>query len=120
MKKKYGDRVRYKVGKRREAHIHVVTMRAESINLYLLFFFFSITCLAALQRHGECLALVNKRLETDHHNPDLYIMRARLHEMFRNVSRGTFKMLKKVTFVCLTKHDFCLKIDCMIFSQICR
>ncbi|GFN88430.1 tetratricopeptide repeat protein 16, partial [Plakobranchus ocellatus] len=44
----------------------------------------SITCLAALQRHGECLALVNKRLETDHNNPDLYIMRARLHEMFRN------------------------------------
>ncbi|KAK3728661.1 hypothetical protein RRG08_041846 [Elysia crispata] len=46
----------------------------------------SITCLAALQRHGECLALVNKRLETDHHNPDLYIMRARLHEMFRNTT----------------------------------
>ena len=46
----------------------------------------SITCLAALQRHGECLALVNKRLETDHDNPDLYIMRARLHEMFRNAT----------------------------------
>lgn len=46
----------------------------------------SITCLAALQRHGECLALVNKRLETEVNNPDLYIMRARLHEMFRNVS----------------------------------
>ena len=47
---------------------------------------FSISCLAALQRHGECLALVNKRLEVDHDNPDLYVMRARLHEMFRNVS----------------------------------
>ena len=50
---------------------------------------FSITCLAALQRHGECLALVNKRLETETDNPDLYVMRARLHEMFRNVSIGT-------------------------------
>ncbi|XP_021341752.1 tetratricopeptide repeat protein 16-like, partial [Mizuhopecten yessoensis] len=46
----------------------------------------SITCLAALQRHGECLALVNKRLETEVNNPDLYIMRARLHEMFRNTT----------------------------------
>ena len=44
------------------------------------------TCLAALHRHGECLALVNKRLESENDNPDLYIMRARLHEMFRNVS----------------------------------
>lgn len=31
-------------------------------------------------------ALVNKRLETDNENPDLYIMRARLHEMFRNTT----------------------------------
>ncbi|XP_052229200.1 LOW QUALITY PROTEIN: tetratricopeptide repeat protein 16-like [Dreissena polymorpha] len=46
----------------------------------------SITCLAALQRHGECLALVNKQLETDKNNADLYIMRARLHEMFRNTT----------------------------------
>ncbi|KAK7478800.1 hypothetical protein BaRGS_00030011 [Batillaria attramentaria] len=46
----------------------------------------SISCLAALQRHGECLALVNKRLEVDHDNPDLYVMRARLHEMFRNTT----------------------------------
>ncbi|XP_038063686.1 uncharacterized protein LOC119734321 [Patiria miniata] len=46
----------------------------------------SVACLAALQRHGECLALVNKRLEVEHNNPDLYIMRARLHELFRNRS----------------------------------
>ena len=43
-------------------------------------------CLAALQRHGECLALINKRLEEETENPDLFIMRARLHELFRNVS----------------------------------
>ena len=48
--------------------------------------FSSIACLAALQRHGECLALVNKRLEAEHDNPDLYVMRARLHQLFRNVS----------------------------------
>eukprot|EP00057_Strongylocentrotus_purpuratus_P033762 XP_792693.2 PREDICTED: tetratricopeptide repeat protein 16 [Strongylocentrotus purpuratus] len=46
----------------------------------------SIACLAALQRHGECLALVNKRLETERTNPDLYIMRARLHQLFRNTT----------------------------------
>ncbi|XP_077986778.1 uncharacterized protein LOC144441122 [Glandiceps talaboti] len=46
----------------------------------------SVACLAALQRHGECLALVNKRLEVEHENPDLYIMRARLHSLFRNTT----------------------------------
>ena len=46
-------------------------------------------CLAALQRHGECLALVNKRLEEETENPDLFIMRARLHELFRNVSANS-------------------------------
>ncbi|XP_013419989.1 tetratricopeptide repeat protein 16 [Lingula anatina] len=44
----------------------------------------SIACLAALNRHGECLALVNKRLEMENDNPDYYVMRARLHDMFRN------------------------------------
>ena len=63
-----------------------------SLKLTLWFypeFFFSMTCLAALHRHGECLALVNKRLKSENDNPDLYIMRARLHEMFRNVSFGS-------------------------------
>ncbi|KAL5012710.1 hypothetical protein ScPMuIL_011261 [Solemya velum] len=46
----------------------------------------SIACLAALQRHGECLALVNQRLDVECGNPDLFIMRARLHEMFRNTT----------------------------------
>ena len=53
----------------------------------------SVACLAALQRHGECLALVNKRLEEETDNPDLFIMRARLHELFRNVS--SFKCLNE-------------------------
>ena len=29
---------------------------------------------------------MNKRLEEETDNPDLFIMRARLHELFRNVS----------------------------------
>ncbi|KAH9499692.1 Tetratricopeptide repeat protein 16 [Bulinus truncatus] len=44
----------------------------------------SIACLAALQRYNECMILVNKRLTMDQNNPDLYILRARLHEIFRN------------------------------------
>ncbi|XP_035684637.1 tetratricopeptide repeat protein 16-like [Branchiostoma floridae] len=44
----------------------------------------SVACLAALHRYGECLALVNQRLEEERDNADLYIMRARLHELFRN------------------------------------
>uniref|UniRef100_A0A1I8J5W5 TPR_REGION domain-containing protein n=1 Tax=Macrostomum lignano TaxID=282301 RepID=A0A1I8J5W5_9PLAT len=44
----------------------------------------SIACLTALGRHSECLALVNKRLETNNSNPDLYVMRARLHFIFKS------------------------------------
>lgn len=46
----------------------------------------SIACLAALQRHGECLAIINRRLEDEKGNTDLYVMRSRLHMMFKNVS----------------------------------
>ncbi|XP_041368202.1 tetratricopeptide repeat protein 16-like [Gigantopelta aegis] len=57
----------------------------------------SISCLAALQRHGECLALINKRLEIDSSNPDLYIMRARLHEMFRNTTLSYYDVKDALT-----------------------
>lgn len=73
------------------------------IVLYLFFFklllllFYSVACLAALQRHGECLALVNKRLEEETENPDLFIMRARLHELFRNVSNCLNQRLELVS-----------------------
>ncbi|XP_067939514.1 tetratricopeptide repeat protein 16-like [Watersipora subatra] len=46
----------------------------------------SIACLAALQRHGECLAIINKRLEDERNNTDLYVMRSRLHLMFKNIA----------------------------------
>lgn len=65
-----------------EAFSKAAEMNPDNIGYHIR----SISCLAALQRHGECLALVNKRLEVDHDNPDLYVMRARLHEMFRNTT----------------------------------
>lgn len=47
----------------------------------------AITCLAALGRNQECLALVTRRLETEATaNPELYVLRARLHQQFGNVS----------------------------------
>lgn len=42
----------------------------------------TIACLSALGRHGECLALVNKHLEQDRENPDLFVMRARFDTPF--------------------------------------
>ncbi|PVD22140.1 hypothetical protein C0Q70_17945 [Pomacea canaliculata] len=63
-----------------EAFSRAAEMNPDNIGYHMR----SISCLAALQRHGECLALVNKRLEKDSTNPDLYVMRARLHDMFGN------------------------------------
>ncbi|XP_076454901.1 tetratricopeptide repeat protein 16-like isoform X2 [Babylonia areolata] len=65
-----------------EAFSRAAEMNPDNVGYHIR----SISCLAALQRHGECLALVNKRLEVDNNNPDLYIMRARLHDMFRNTT----------------------------------
>lgn len=65
-----------------EAFSRAAEMKPDNVGYHIR----SITCLAALQRHGECLALVNKRLEIDTDNADLYVMRARLHEMFRNTT----------------------------------
>ena len=69
-------------------------------------------CLAALQRHGECLALVNKRLEEETENPDLFIMRARLHELFRNVSNCLNQRLELVS---LKIQMFSLREKCIVF-----
>ncbi|EDV27533.1 uncharacterized protein TRIADDRAFT_53326 [Trichoplax adhaerens] len=46
----------------------------------------TLATLAALNRHSECLALINNRMEVNNDNPDLFIMRARIHDMFRNTS----------------------------------
>ena len=46
----------------------------------------SFACLASLGRHTECLSLVNKGLELNNANPDLYIMRARLHQLANRVT----------------------------------
>ncbi|MBN3323896.1 ATL2 protein, partial [Atractosteus spatula] len=42
----------------------------------------SLACLAALGQHGDCLRLVSGWLETDASNPDLFVLRARLHRHF--------------------------------------
>lgn len=65
-----------------ESFSRAAEMRPEVVSYHTR----SIACLAALHRHGECLALVNRRLETEKTNPDLYIMRARLHQLFRNTT----------------------------------
>ncbi|KAG6933942.1 tetratricopeptide repeat domain 16, partial [Chelydra serpentina] len=46
----------------------------------------SISCLAALNRYHDCFLLVNEQLDQDSKNPDLYILRAKLHDHF---SRAT-------------------------------
>ena len=47
----------------------------------------AITCLAALGRNQECLALVTRRLDAEATgNPELYVLRGRLHRQFGNVS----------------------------------
>ncbi|XP_018424634.1 PREDICTED: tetratricopeptide repeat protein 16 [Nanorana parkeri] len=46
----------------------------------------SICCLAALGRYSECLRLMNKQLEEEQDNPDLYIVRARLYD---NLNKNT-------------------------------
>jgi tetratricopeptide (TPR) repeat protein len=48
----------------------------------------SVTCLAALGRHGSCLDLVNRRLQLNEDNPDLYLMRAKLQQMFGNTTHA--------------------------------
>ncbi|XP_069465232.1 tetratricopeptide repeat protein 16 [Ambystoma mexicanum] len=50
-----------------------------------LYHFRSIACLAALGRHDDCLRLVNQLLENKA-NPDLYVLRARLHYQFNKVT----------------------------------
>ncbi|XP_076802726.1 tetratricopeptide repeat protein 16-like isoform X2 [Clavelina lepadiformis] len=47
----------------------------------------AITCLASLGRNQECLALVTRRLEAETTgNPELYVLRARLHLLFQNTT----------------------------------
>ena len=65
--------------------LQITAQRSMMVKKFSIFFN-SIACLAALQRHGECLALVNKRLEIEKDNADLFLMRARIHNAFRNVS----------------------------------
>ncbi|XP_044162638.1 tetratricopeptide repeat protein 16 [Bufo gargarizans] len=47
----------------------------------------SISCLAALGRYAECLQLLNKQLEEEQGNPDIYVLRARLYDQ---LNKATF------------------------------
>lgn len=67
-----------------------------SLTLFIWFSLFSVACMAALDRFGECLALVSSHLTNRLVDPDksvsqemtadLYILRARIHAKFGNVS----------------------------------
>ncbi|XP_058861622.1 tetratricopeptide repeat protein 16 isoform X1 [Acipenser ruthenus] len=46
----------------------------------------SLACLAAIGRHSDCLLLVSKRIETEMDDPELYILRARLHKHFNQLT----------------------------------
>nr|XP_033815956.1 tetratricopeptide repeat protein 16 isoform X1 [Geotrypetes seraphini]XP_033815957.1 tetratricopeptide repeat protein 16 isoform X1 [Geotrypetes seraphini] len=45
----------------------------------------SIACLAALDRHGDCLRLIHMQLQEEKENADLYVLRARLHDHYQQV-----------------------------------
>ncbi|XP_075691507.1 tetratricopeptide repeat protein 16 [Rhinoderma darwinii] len=47
----------------------------------------SICCLAALGRYGECIRLLNKKLEEEQGNPDLYVVRARLYDQLNKATQ---------------------------------
>lgn len=71
-------------------------LKCQKRNPYIIWYFasisccLSIACLASLKRHKECLQLINQRLESESKNPDLFIMRARLHLLFCNVTSAFF------------------------------
>ncbi|PIK41751.1 putative tetratricopeptide repeat protein 16 [Apostichopus japonicus] len=70
-----------------ESFSRAAEMRPEIIGYHTR----SIACLAALERHGECLALVNKRLELER-STLICTMRARLHLLFRNTSLSYYDL----------------------------
>uniref|UniRef100_A0A7M4DVE7 Tetratricopeptide repeat domain 16 n=1 Tax=Crocodylus porosus TaxID=8502 RepID=A0A7M4DVE7_CROPO len=51
----------------------------------MLFVLHLIACLGALNRFSDCLHLVNRDLDRDPKNPDLYTLRARLYDHFNKV-----------------------------------
>ncbi|XP_010611905.1 tetratricopeptide repeat protein 16 isoform X3 [Fukomys damarensis] len=47
------------------------------------FWYRSMACLLALQRHHDCLVLITKQLKQGTTNADLYILRARIYNLFQ-------------------------------------
>ncbi|XP_058843214.1 tetratricopeptide repeat protein 16-like [Acipenser ruthenus] len=67
--------------------------QSEAFHLRLAFIFYLqvgssifLACLAAIGRHSDCLRLVSKRIETKMDDPELYILSARLHQHFNQLT----------------------------------
>jgi len=50
----------------------------------------SIACLLSLKRHKDCMKMINERIDVETDNPDLLILRARLHLLFSNPTLAFF------------------------------
>ncbi len=57
-----------------------------TVNIVLILLFLRISCLLSLDRYEECVEMIKQELETDHSNPELYILRAKLKLLFGDVS----------------------------------
>lgn len=60
----------------------------------------SIATLLALGRLEDCLHYVTKQLEVVTSNPELYILRARLHDHFSNVSTAHYFFMDHIFVFC--------------------
>ena len=58
----------------------------------------SIACLASLNRHKECLGLINKRLIAEPDNSKLFVFRAKMHLLFCNSTLSYFDVKEALTF----------------------
>nr|XP_014341677.1 PREDICTED: tetratricopeptide repeat protein 16 isoform X2 [Latimeria chalumnae] len=65
-----------------ERFTHLLELKPDYVSCHMR----SIVCLDALGRHGECLQLVNEWLEKERTNPELFVLQARLHEMFHEIT----------------------------------
>ncbi|XP_075041188.1 tetratricopeptide repeat protein 16 [Mixophyes fleayi] len=57
----------------------------------------SICCLAALGRYADCIRLINKRLEEEQGNPELYIVRARLYDQLNKATLSYYDVQKALS-----------------------
>ncbi|CAI9532648.1 unnamed protein product [Staurois parvus] len=75
----------------------------------------SICCLAALGRYAECLGLLNKQLEEEGGNPDLYIVRARLYDHL-NKTTLTYQDTQRALFLD-PQHQEAIKMKAKLVAK---